>query len=84
MAEIAKNTPSAANIVAYAASVREAAMERYGINRLTEATELLYSRNGMSATQKYEAIQGIFTQLADHSKTGVAGCGRLARLWMTG
>jgi replicative DNA helicase len=45
-------------------------MERYGINRLTEATELLYSRNGMSATQKYEAIQGIFTQLADHSKTG--------------
>jgi replicative DNA helicase len=70
LAEIAKNTPSAANIVAYAASVREAAMERYGINRLTEATELLYSRNGMSATQKYEAIQGIFTQLADHSKTG--------------
>lgn len=48
----------------------EAAMERYGISRLTEATELLYSRNGMSATQKYEAIQGIFTQLADHSKTG--------------
>jgi replicative DNA helicase len=45
-------------------------MERYGISRLTEATELLYSRNGMSATQKYEAIQGIFTQLADHSKTG--------------
>ena len=70
LAEIAKNTPSAANIVAYAASVREAAMERYGISRLTEATELLYSRNGMSATQKYEAIQGIFTQLADHSKTG--------------
>lgn len=35
LAEIAKNTPSAANIVAYAASVREAAMERYGINRLT-------------------------------------------------
>lgn len=70
IAQIAKNTPSAANIVAYAASVREAAMERYGISRLTEATELLYSRNGMSATQKYEAIQGIFTQLADHSKTG--------------
>ncbi|HDT2415387.1 TPA: helicase DnaB, partial [Enterobacter hormaechei subsp. steigerwaltii] len=70
IAQIAKNTPSAANIVAYAASVREAAMERYGIIRLTEATELLYSRNGMSATQKYEAIQGIFTQLADHSKTG--------------
>lgn len=68
--EIAKNTPSAANIVAYAASVREAAMERYGIQRMTEATELLFARNGMTATQKYEAIQGIFTQLADHAKTG--------------
>lgn len=70
LAEIAKNTPSAANIVAYAMSVREAAMERYGIQRMTEATELLYARNGMNATQKYEAIQAIFTQLADHSKTG--------------
>ncbi|MBY8385092.1 AAA family ATPase [Klebsiella quasipneumoniae] len=68
--QIAKNTPSAANIVSYAASVRESAMERYGIQRMTEATELLYARNGMSATEKYEAIQSIFTQLTDHSKTG--------------
>ena len=70
IAEIAKNTPSAANIVAYAMQVRETAMERYAINRMTEATELLYSRNGMTATQKYEAIQSIFTQLTDHAKTG--------------
>lgn len=70
IAELSKNIPSVANIVAYAASVREAAMERYGIQRMNEATEMLYARNGMSATQKYEAIQGIFTQLADHSKTG--------------
>lgn len=68
--QLAKNTPSAANIVAYAASVREAAMERYGIQRMTEATELLYARNGMSAVEKYEVIQSIFTQLTDHSKTG--------------
>lgn len=70
IAQIAKNTPSAANIVAYAASVRESAMERYGIQRMNEAAELLYARNGMSATEKYEAIQSIFTQLTDHSKTG--------------
>ncbi|EDL7786794.1 helicase DnaB [Salmonella enterica] len=70
IAEIAKNTPSAANIVAYAMQVRETAMERYAINRMTEATELLYSRNGMTATQKYEAVQAIFTQLTDHAKTG--------------
>lgn len=70
IAEIAKNTPSAANIVSYAMTVREAAMERYGIQRMTEATELLYARNGMSAVQKYEAIQSIFSQVADHAKTG--------------
>lgn len=70
IAEIAKNTPSAANVVAYAMRVRETAMERYAINCMTEATELLYSRNGMTATQKYEAIQAIFTQLTDHAKTG--------------
>lgn len=68
--EIAKNTPSAANIVPYAHSVREAAMERYAIQRMSEATELLYTRNGMTAAQKYEALQGVFTQLADHAKTG--------------
>ncbi len=70
LAELAKNTPSAANIVAYAMSVRESAMERYGIQRLTEATELLFARNGMTATQKFEAVQSIFTQMADHAKTG--------------
>ena len=70
LAELSKNTPSAANIVAYAYRVRETAMERYGIQRLTEATELLYARNGMSATEKYEAVQAIFTQMTDHAKTG--------------
>lgn len=70
LAELSKNTPSAANIVAYACRVRETAMERYGIQRLTEATELLYARNGMSATEKYEAVQAIFTQMTDHAKTG--------------
>ncbi|MFY9993595.1 MAG: DnaB-like helicase C-terminal domain-containing protein [Leclercia sp.] len=70
LAELSKNTPSAANIVAYAMSVRESAMERYGIQRMTEATELLYARNGMNATQKFEAVQSIFTQMADHAKTG--------------
>ncbi|WP_181016602.1 DnaB-like helicase C-terminal domain-containing protein [Escherichia sp. ESNIH1] len=70
LAELSKNTPSAANIVAYAMRVRETAMERYGIQRMTEATELMYARNGMSAAEKFEAVQAIFTQIADHAKTG--------------
>lgn len=68
--QIAKNTPSAANIVAYALRVRETAMERYGIQRMTEATELLFARNGMPASEKFEVIQAIFTEIAEHAKTG--------------
>jgi len=70
MAEISKNTPSAANIVHYAMLVREKAMERYGIDKLTSATELLFSRNGMTTSQKFDAIQTLFTDIADYSKTG--------------
>ncbi|KFC08292.1 replicative DNA helicase [Trabulsiella guamensis ATCC 49490] len=70
MAEISKNTPSAANIVHYAMLVREKAMERYGIDKLTSAIELLYSRNGMTTSQKFDAIQTLFTDIADYAKTG--------------
>lgn len=70
MAEISKNTPSAANIVHYAMLVREKAMERYGIDKLNSATELLYSRNGMTTSQKFDAIQTLFTDIADYAKTG--------------
>ncbi len=50
--------------------VREKAMERYGIDKLTSATELLYSRNGMTTSQKFDAIQTLFTDIADYAKTG--------------
>ncbi|MDV1944440.1 DnaB-like helicase C-terminal domain-containing protein [Enterobacter kobei] len=70
MAEISKNTPSAANIVHYAMLVREKAMERYGIDKLTSATELLFSRNGMTTSHKFDAIQTLFTDIADYAKTG--------------
>ncbi|EKP7865814.1 AAA family ATPase [Escherichia coli] len=70
LAEISKNTPSAANIVHYAMLVREKAMERYGIDKLNSATELLYSRNGMTTSQKFDAIQTLFTDIADYAKTG--------------
>ena len=70
LAEMSKNTPSAANIVAYAMRVRETAMERYGIQKTTKAIELLYARNGMTAEQKFDAIQGLFTEITEHVKTG--------------
>ncbi|WMY75391.1 DnaB-like helicase C-terminal domain-containing protein [Buttiauxella selenatireducens] len=70
LAELSKNTPSSANIVHYAIVVREKAMERYGIGKLTDAIELLHSRNGMTTAQKFDAIQMLVTDVADHAKTG--------------
>lgn len=70
LAELSKNTPSAANIVPYADVIRERAMERYGISKAVEMQELLISRNGMTAAQKFDAIQVLTTQIADYAKTG--------------
>jgi len=70
MAELSKNTPSAANIVHYAMVVREKAMERYGIDMTTKATELLYARNGMTTADKFEAIHSLFTEISDYVRTG--------------
>lgn len=68
--QIVKDTVSQANIVGYANVVREKAMERYGIQKLNEATELFYSRNGMTAAEKFESVQMLTTQIADYAKTG--------------
>ncbi|MEN4684725.1 DnaB-like helicase C-terminal domain-containing protein [Pantoea agglomerans] len=70
LAEMAKNTPSVANLVAYAAVVRDKAMERYAISKLNEATELLYSRNSMTAVEKLESITMLTSQISDYAKTG--------------
>lgn len=68
--EIVKSTPSAANMVAYAHRVRDTAMERYGIAKANQITKLLYARNGMSTTEKFESIQALFTEITDHAKSG--------------
>ncbi|OON34637.1 helicase DnaB [Izhakiella australiensis] len=70
LAEISKNTPSVANIVHYAMSVRDNAMERYAIIKLAEATEMLYTRSTLTATEKLDAVSQLTTQISDHAKTG--------------
>lgn len=70
LAELSKNTPSAANIVNYAAIVRDRAMRRYGIEKANKITELFYANDGMTAEEKYEAAQSLFAQMTDHAKTG--------------
>ncbi|CND06768.1 replicative DNA helicase [Yersinia frederiksenii] len=70
LAELSKNTPSAANIVAYANVIRDRAMKRYGIEKANKITELFYANDGMTAEEKFEAAQTLFSQIADHAKTG--------------
>ncbi|AUX95504.1 helicase DnaB [Mixta gaviniae] len=70
LAEISKGVPSVANIVHYAAAVRDCAMERYAISKLAEATEMLYTRSTMNAVEKLEAVSTLTSQISDYAKTG--------------
>ncbi|WP_288444817.1 DnaB-like helicase C-terminal domain-containing protein [uncultured Pantoea sp.] len=70
LAEMSKNTPSAANIVHYAAVIRDCAMERYAIQKLAEATEMLYQRSTISAADKLEAVSSLTSQISDYARTG--------------
>lgn len=70
LAELSKNTPSAANIKNYAQIVREKAMERYGVKRLTDAIEMLTTRSGLTTGDKFDAVSSVFSDLANYSKSG--------------
>ncbi|WP_210510161.1 DnaB-like helicase C-terminal domain-containing protein [Pantoea ananatis] len=70
LAELSRFVPSAANITAYADEVRDKAMLRYGIEKTTEMMAYFYESNGLSAAERYEAAQRVFTDLADHARTG--------------
>jgi len=87
LAEMAKNTPSVANILSYAAVVRDHAVTRYGISKLNESLEMLYSRNGMSAADKLEAVSTITSQISDYARTGsrrgLRSFGEVMDSWVT-
>lgn len=70
LAELAKNTPRAANITAYAAAVRDRAIERFAIEQLKQSIEILYARNGMSAEEKIEAAQSLMMRVQEKTKSG--------------
>ena len=70
LAELSSYVPSAANIAAYADEVRDKAMLRYGIEKTTEMMALFYETNGLTAVERYDAAQRVFTDLADHARTG--------------
>jgi replicative DNA helicase len=70
LAELSKNTPSAANIREYARIVRDSALLRETIGKINSIAEMLYSRNGMTVQEKLELSQSLFSQLRDMQLTG--------------
>ncbi|NLS53862.1 DnaB-like helicase C-terminal domain-containing protein [Hafnia alvei] len=70
LAEIQKNTPSTANVIAYANAVKDASTERMMIEQANRMLEVLYSRNGMTTDQKRDAIQALSMQIDEKSRSG--------------
>ncbi|BAU48469.1 DNA helicase [Sulfurifustis variabilis] len=70
---LANNTPSAANIVAYAAIVRERSVLRSLVNAATEISELAYSPDGRTAGELLDlAEKRIFdiSEMGGRARTG--------------
>ncbi|OCJ30600.1 DnaB-like helicase C-terminal domain-containing protein [Serratia sp. 14-2641] len=70
LAELSRYTPSMANIVEYSKIVRDRAKRRYGIEKLNQMVSLMYANDGLSADDKLESVQTLFTQITDYSKVG--------------
>ncbi|SET28851.1 DnaB-like helicase C-terminal domain-containing protein [Thorsellia anophelis] len=70
LAEMAKNTPSIANIETYARIVREKAIERYTLNQLHKMTQMFYEDKTMPTNEKLDAVSAMFNQLNDFTKKG--------------
>lgn len=70
LAELSKNTPSAANVMHYARTVKDKSTERMAINQANRMLEILYSRSGMTTEQKLEAVQSLSMQIDEKAKSG--------------
>ncbi|ELY4093982.1 AAA family ATPase [Cronobacter sakazakii] len=70
LADISRNTPSAANVMHYANVVKAKSTERMAIEQATQMLEVLYSRSGMTTAQKLEAVQALAMKVDDKAKTG--------------
>ncbi len=70
LAEIAKNTPSTANIVAYAKKLKETAAERYAIEKTNEIQRLLMTPSTLTFTEKMDMAQRLMSEAAENGITG--------------
>ena len=72
LAELSKDTPSSANVLAYANRVKDTATERMAIEQANRMLEVLYTRSGMTTAQKLERVQSLAMQVDEKSRTGNA------------
>ena len=70
LAEVIKNTPSAANVVAYAKIVRDHAVRRFAMTKLNDAMELLATSGHETVTEQITAIHGVLAAVNDYAATG--------------
>ncbi|HGM5437396.1 TPA: DnaB-like helicase C-terminal domain-containing protein [Serratia marcescens] len=70
LAELSKNTPSAANILAYANRVKDCAMERFAIEQANKMLEVFYQPSAMTTAEKLEHMQALAMRLEDKSRAG--------------
>ena len=70
IAEINQRTPSAANIVAYAYTVRDKSVERQAIGKAGDIQRLFTETSVLSLAEKIDLAQAMFSEVVESSKTG--------------
>ncbi|WP_283130802.1 replicative DNA helicase [Enterovibrio norvegicus] len=70
LAELAKNTPSAANVMAYADIVRQGAVRRSVSSRLQNALAMLNETDGVSVYEKVGLIESELSAISDRASRG--------------
>ncbi|CAH7426656.1 replicative DNA helicase [Vibrio chagasii] len=73
IADLAKNTPSAANIMAYVSMVRETSIKRNVISAANEILDTGYSRDGGDAKELIDFAESKIFQIAENDGSGDAG-----------
>lgn len=68
LAELAKRTPSSANLVTYAEIVRDCAIKRFAIATLNECEQMLFGNTTEPAEKLIDAVSGTFSQIGDYAK----------------
>lgn len=73
LVDLAKSTPSSANLVTYAEIVRDCAMKRFAIAKLNEYEKLLFSKSDQPAEKLLNDASSLFSQISDYAKEGKTG-----------